>query len=88
LDSNVTTNDFVDKYIVFANIGGAILNDTTWSGIDFVDGIATGGSNIWFTNQASMVTPGVISISPLTGGSNLGYGAAYTNDPINFINWQ
>lgn len=68
------------------NCANATFTDTSWDNLDFVTTVTT-GKNIAFNTCASMPTNS-FSVTPLSGGSNLGYGQTHSTDPDALINWN
>lgn len=87
LDTGNTSNDFAGTYIRLADWSSRVVTDTTWTEIDFVDGISGAGRNFNFVTQGGL-TAGTVSVTPRTSGANQGYGALFATDTLGYIVWQ
>ncbi|MEZ4873752.1 MAG: hypothetical protein R2827_16225 [Bdellovibrionales bacterium] len=65
---------------------GATITDTSWDELDFILPINATGFN-FSVNGCSSLGVDSISVTPMTGGTNGGWGEAYAEDPDNVLAW-
>jgi hypothetical protein len=87
LNTTNTTNSYTSQVVRITNCTNSLMGDKNWDGIDFIDGLTGAGKNIW-TDCTSLPGGGTLEMTPLTGGTNAGYGAAFETDASNLINWN
>jgi hypothetical protein len=87
LNTTNTTNTYTSPVIRMSACANSLMADKNWDSIDFIDGVTGAGKNI-STNCTSLPGGGTLEMTPLSGGTNAGYGATYETDANNLINWN
>ncbi|MEC9281365.1 MAG: hypothetical protein VX642_01535 [Bdellovibrionota bacterium] len=72
-----------DAYISIDTCANSVISDLTWDGFDFVNDVST-GYNLSVSNCSGV---GPVTINPLSGGTNLGFGSSKENDTDSVIDW-